>query len=77
MLYVKLEKCEFAQMEITFLGHKISVGLIKMDEGKMQSIKEWLVPSKLTELRSISAWSTTTEDSLKGIKKWCLLLLTC
>ena len=77
MLYVKLEKCEFAQMEITFLGHKISVGLIKMDEGKVQSIKEWLVSSKLTELRSFSAWPTTTKGSLKGIQKWCLPLLTC
>ena len=34
-LYVKPEKCEFAQEEITFLGHKISAGLIRMDKGKV------------------------------------------
>ncbi|KAL6350633.1 hypothetical protein AAG906_025563 [Vitis piasezkii] len=51
-LYVKPEKCEFAQEEITFLGHKISVGLIRMDKGKVQAIMEWSVPTKVTELRS-------------------------
>ena len=43
--YVKLEKCEFAQEEITFLGHKINAGLIRMDKGKMQAIMEWSVPT--------------------------------
>ncbi|RVW70978.1 putative disease resistance RPP13-like protein 1 [Vitis vinifera] len=51
-LYVKLEKCEFAQEEITFLGHKISVGLIRMDKGKVHAIMEWSIPTKVTELRS-------------------------
>ena len=35
MLYVKPEKCEFAHEEITFLGHTISAGLIRMDKGKV------------------------------------------
>ena len=34
-LYVKPEKCKFAQEEITFLGHKISAGLIRMDKGNV------------------------------------------
>ncbi|RVW58098.1 Retrovirus-related Pol polyprotein from transposon 17.6 [Vitis vinifera] len=51
-LYVKPEKCEFAQEEITFLGHKISVGLIRKDKGKVQAIMKWSVPTKVTELRS-------------------------
>ena len=33
-LYVKLEKCEFAKEEITFLGHKISASLIRMDKAR-------------------------------------------
>lgn len=47
-LYVKLERCEFTQRQITFLRHKISEGLIMMDEGKVQAIRNWPVPSKLT-----------------------------
>ena len=34
-LYVKKEKCTFAQQEIMFLGHKVSKGLVKMDERKV------------------------------------------
>ena len=34
-LYVKNEKCDFAQQEIMFLGHKVSKGLMKMDERKV------------------------------------------
>ena len=37
-LYVKKEKCEFAQQEIMFLGHKVSKGLVKMGEKKVQTI---------------------------------------
>ena len=35
-LFVKKEKCEFAQQEILFLGHKVSKGMVMMDERKVQ-----------------------------------------
>ena len=46
-LYVKKEKCEFAQQEIMFLGHKVSKGLVKMDERKVQAILHWPPPRQL------------------------------
>ena len=51
-LYVKKEKCEFAQQKILFLGHKIYKSLVMMDERKVQAIFDWPPPSKVTELRS-------------------------
>ena len=51
-LYVKNEKCEFVQQEIMFLGHKVSKGLMKMDERKVQAILDWPPPNKVAELRS-------------------------
>ena len=51
-LYVKKEKCEFSQQEILFLGHKVSKGLVMMDERKVQAILNWPPPSKVAELRS-------------------------
>lgn len=47
-LYVKLEKCEFSQEEITFLGHVIGKGVVRMDEYKVQAIMEWPTPIKVT-----------------------------
>ena len=35
-----------------FLGHKVSKGLVKMDERKVQAILDWPPPNKVTELRS-------------------------
>ena len=63
------EKCEFAQEEITFLGHKISAGLIRMDKGKVQAIMEWSVPTKVMELRSFLGLANYYRKFIKGYSK--------
>ena len=68
-LFVKKEKCEFAQRQITFLGHKISEGLIKMDENKVRAIREWSEPSKLKELRSFLGLANYYRRFRKGYSK--------
>ena len=65
-LYVKPDKCEFVQELITFLKHKISVGLIKMDEGKVWAIKEWSILSKLTKLQSFLGIANYYRRFIKG-----------
>ena len=47
-LYVKREKCEFAQPKIHFLGHVISQGELCMDEAKVKAIQDWEAPMKVT-----------------------------
>ena len=51
-LYIKKEKCSFAQREIPFLGHIMGGGQIRMDGSKVRAIDEWEPPTKVTELRS-------------------------
>lgn len=51
-LYVKLEKCEFIQKTILFLGHQISMGEVRMDQKKVEPILDWPAPTKVPELRS-------------------------
>ncbi|KAL9264667.1 Retrovirus-related Pol polyprotein from transposon 17.6-like protein [Drosera capensis] len=51
-LYIKREKCSFAQQEVYFLGHKIKDGELLMDEGKVRAIQELEPKTKVLELRS-------------------------
>ncbi|KAL3533570.1 hypothetical protein ACH5RR_007091 [Cinchona calisaya] len=51
-LFVKKEKCAFAEQEVPFLGHIVGGGQIMMDVSKIQAIVEWKPSTKVTELRS-------------------------
>ena len=68
-LFVKKGKCEFAQKKITFLGYKISVGLIKIDEIKLRVIREWSKPSKLKQLHSFLRLANYYIQFIKGYSK--------
>ena len=83
-MYVKKEKCEFAQTEIKFLVHLISKSQIRMDGAREAAIRDWPAPTKVTELQSflglsnyyrrfIMAYSkiaSTLTDLLKKERKW-------
>jgi len=47
-LYVKKEKCSFAQEEVAFLGHIVGKGKLRMDPAKIKAILEWEPPTKVT-----------------------------
>ena len=43
-LYLKLEKCEFEQDEIKYLGVNVGKGRLQMSQGKLQGIRDWKAP---------------------------------
>jgi len=49
---VKLSKCKFAQQSIAYLGHVISAAGVATDPKKVQSFRNWPVPTDLKQLRS-------------------------
>jgi len=51
-LYAKISKCELFQTKVEYLGHYISDQGISVDERKVVAIKNWNIPTNLTELRS-------------------------
>ena len=50
-LFAKLSKCEFGLREILYLGHVISAEGVKVHKEKIQTIRDWLSPRNITELR--------------------------
>ena len=51
-LYLKLEKCQFEQTKIDFLGIVIEAGNVTMDPIKTKAVNDWPVPKTLCEVRS-------------------------
>ena len=68
-LFVKKEKCEFACSEITFLGHLVSFGQVRMDPKKVQAIWDWAAPSKVPELRSFLGLANYYRRFIEGYSK--------
>ena len=68
-LNVKKEKCEFAQQEILFLGHKANKGLVMMDERKVKVIFDWPPPSKVAELRYFLKLANYYRKFIQGYSK--------
>ena len=68
-MYVKKEKCEFAQTEIKFLGHLISKSQILMDGAKVAAIQDRLAPTKVTNLRSFLGLANYYRRFIKGYSK--------
>ena len=51
-LYAKLSKCDFWLKEVSFLGHFVSVGGIRVDPTKIEAIVNWKPPRRVIEVRS-------------------------
>lgn len=50
-IYAKLEKCEFHQTSISFLGYVIGTEGMAMDEKKVSAVLNWPKPKTLKELQ--------------------------
>jgi len=79
-LKVDLDKSEFDQEEVEFLGHIIGKNGIRMDPRKVQSVLEWPTPENLKDLqaflglanyyrRFIKSYSTIVTPLLRFTKK--------
>jgi hypothetical protein len=51
-LYANIEKCTFCANQIIFLGFVVSGQGIQVDESKVKAIKEWPIPTNVSQVRS-------------------------
>ena len=50
-LFVNLEKCQFGEEKLEYLGHVISTHGVEVDQSKLEAMLNWLVPRNVKELR--------------------------
>lgn len=65
-LYLKLEKCEFHQPTVQFLGYIIGEGGIQMDEGKVTAVTEWPTPQSAKKLQRFLGFANFYRRFIKG-----------
>lgn len=51
-LYASKEKSELGRTEVEFLGHKVSSKGIAVLDSKVEAIRNWKIPTSITEVRS-------------------------
>ena len=51
-LKVSVDKCQFCQTQVTYLGHIVSADGVATDQSKVEAVKTWPQPTDLKSLRS-------------------------
>jgi hypothetical protein len=65
-LYLKLEKCEFHQQEVKYLGFIISTSSTKMDPAKVATIQEWPIPRNMKHTQSFQGFANFYRCFVQG-----------
>jgi hypothetical protein len=65
-LYLNINKCEFKQPHIDFLGVRVENNQLKMEEGKVEKVKNWLPPRNLKEVRRFLGFTGYYRYFIKG-----------
>jgi hypothetical protein len=84
---IKLSKCTFAQNQVFYLGHMISIHGVATDSVKIAAIADWLAPKNIKELHSFLGLAGYYRKFVKNfgiicqplaqlLKKWVLFVWT-
>jgi hypothetical protein len=65
-LYLNIEKCQFEQTEVDYLGVRVGKGLVKMEEAKVDQVKDWKPPRDVTQVRHFLGFTGYYRYFIKG-----------
>ncbi|XP_060758382.1 uncharacterized protein LOC132869044 [Neoarius graeffei] len=65
-LYVKAEKCEFHQRQISFLGYIISAEGFSMDSAKVSAVISWPAPTSVKDLQRFLGFANFCCHFIRG-----------
>ena len=65
-LYAKFSKCEFWLDSVSFLGHVVSKDGVMVDPSKIETVKNWVRPTNVSEIRSFVSLASYYRRFVKG-----------
>ena len=65
-LYAKLEKCEFWQEEVKFLGHVVTRQGVAVDPVKIDAVRQWGQPTNASKIQSFLVLAGYYRRFIKG-----------
>ena len=65
-IYAKMSKCHFNRQEVKFLGHIVGQSGLRVDPAKNAVVKEWPVPTNITELRQFLGLANYFRKFIQG-----------
>lgn len=68
-LYAKESKCEFFKDEVEFLGHIVGRNGIRMMQDKVEAVKAWPVPARVTDVRAFLGTAGYYRKFIKDFSK--------
>ena len=65
-LYLNIEKCQFEQTEVDYLGVRVGGKHISMEEAKVEKVKDWKPPRNATEVQHFLGFTGYYRYFIKG-----------
>jgi hypothetical protein len=65
-LYLNIEKCQFEQTEVDYLGVCVEGKHISMEEAKVEKVKDWKPPRNVTEVQHFLGFTGYYHYFIKG-----------
>src|SRR6266851_6464733 len=77
-LYLNINKCEFKQTHINFLGVHVEDNQLKMEDAKIEKVQDWTPPRNLKEVQQFLGFTGYYQYFIQGYSAiaWPLLDLT-
>jgi len=65
-LYLNIDKCKFKQTHINFLGVHVKNNQLKMEDAKIEKVRDWNLPRNLKEVRRFLGFTRYYQYFIQG-----------